>query len=269
LIKSNRVQFKYSFKSKIDTFATGPAQLPPFPGRPTPSCMAHTSHPPLPCSHVTDRRPPPPTAPHAVLHLRGAIEPGPPLLLPPRGAACTEPPPSPPLFSLSTARPQKGADHPCHSFFREHLPEDPNPPRIPTSSLNRFPVAGTLHSMPDYHPSRTANRLPSESSPLAPCASPRWPPHPFPPPSSCKSAPRPVVTTVRSSPPPDTAASTLPRRSSTVQSPSPRPASAPRHGDALGAHLVACTPPASRHHPRRRTSRSRGDHTLRGRRAPR
>jgi hypothetical protein len=149
------------------------------------------------------------------------------------------------------------------------------PPRRPKSTLHSDelvePVPGRRN--PPFHArlSSQPHRQPppSESSPLAPCASPRWPPHPFPPPSSCKSAPRPAVTTVRSSPPPDTAASTLPRRSSTVQPPSPRPASAPRHGDALGAHLVACTPPASRHHPRRRTSRSRGDRTLRGRRAPR
>jgi hypothetical protein len=61
--------------------------------------------------------------------------------------------------------------------------------------------------------------------------------------------------------------STLPRHSGTVQPPSPRPASAPRHGDAPGAHLVVCTPPMSPRHPRHRTGRNRGDCALHGRRA--
>jgi hypothetical protein len=37
-------------------------------------------------------------------------------------------------------------------------------------------------------------------------------------------------------------ASMLPRRSGTVQPPSPHLVGAPRHGDALCAHLIACTP---------------------------
>jgi hypothetical protein len=44
---------------------------------------------------------------------------------------------------------------------------------------------------------------------------------------------------------------------------------ASRHGDALGVHLIACTPPASCHHSRRRASHSHGDCALRGRRVPR
>jgi hypothetical protein len=64
-------------------------------------------------------------------------------------------------------------------------------------------------------------------------------------------------------------ASTLPRRSGTVQPPSPHLASAARHGDALGAHLIACTPLVSAHHPRHHAGRSCGDRALRGRRVPR
>jgi hypothetical protein len=145
------------------------------------------------------------------------------------------------------------------------LPKTQNPPCFLTSSLNRFLIAGNLHSTSDFYPSRAADRLPGESSPLAPCASPQWPPHPFPPPSSYRSVPWHAETTMRSSPLPAaaargfSAASTLPHHSGTVQPPSPRPASAPRLGDALGAHVIACTPPVSRHNPRRRASRSRGD----------
>jgi hypothetical protein len=92
---------------------------------------------------------------------------------------------------------------------------------------------------------------------------------PFPSPSSCRCMPWPSVTTVRSSPPLDAAASTLPRRSDTVQLPSPRSASAPHHGNALGAHLAASMSTVSPHHPRHHVGHSRGDHVLRGRRAPR
>jgi hypothetical protein len=128
--------------------------------------------------------------------------------LPPLSSAWRYPhqtPTSPPLFSLDAAQPQKGIDAPAIPFSCEHLIEDPNPPRLLTSLLSRFPIAGTLHSAPDFPPSRAADRLPDESSPRAPCASHQWAPHPFPHPLSCRSVPQPSATTVWSSPPLDAA----------------------------------------------------------------
>jgi hypothetical protein len=99
--------------------------------------------------------------------------PGPPRRPPSAWRRPHQTPTSPPLFSLNTARPQKGADAPAIPFSHEHLTKDPNSPRLPMSSLSRFPVAGTLHLAPDFCPSRTANRLPGENSPRAMCASHR------------------------------------------------------------------------------------------------
>jgi hypothetical protein len=105
----------------------------------------------------------------AATHHLAPFNSGPPLLLPPRGAARTEPPPSPPLFSLSVVRPRKAADIPVIPFSREHLTEDPNPPCLPTGSLSRFSVAETLpprriSSKPRRRPPPPMRATPSPST---------------------------------------------------------------------------------------------------------
>jgi hypothetical protein len=100
----------------------------------------------------------------------------------------------------------KGHRRPRHSLFPRAPHRSPKSTRLLTSSLSRFLITGTLHSTPDFRHSYAANNLPSESSPRASCASHRWAPHPFPPPLSYRSTPRPSATTVWSSPPPAAAA---------------------------------------------------------------